>query len=153
MKSMIFMCISLVIMAGIARVYMAGGLGGLIDMGSGKTQLKVPENVKAVTTDRDVEVYKWRDEKGVMHFGESPPQINSDVEKIELKTNTNVMKSVKLAEEKAVDSGSEIKQVSVDNPYSPQGVSDLMNQTKDLANSLNKQQADQKKMMDSMIEH
>ena len=54
------MCLALVIMAGIARVYMAGGLNGLLGNNSGSEnfRLKAPKNVKAVTTDKDVEVYK-----------------------------------------------------------------------------------------------
>ena len=90
---MIFMCISLVIMAGIARVYMAGGLDGILGTGSGSEnfRLKAPKNVEAVTTDRDVQVYKWRDKNGVMHFGEVPPDSDIAAEKIELKANQNVM--------------------------------------------------------------
>ena len=89
MKSMIFMCVTLVIMAGIARVYMSGGLDGLL--GANNLRDKVPQNVKAVTTDKDIKIFKWRDEKGVMHFGEAPPQSISNVESIQLRTNQNVM--------------------------------------------------------------
>jgi len=139
-------------MAGIAKVYMSGGLAGLIGAGSGKSRAKVPENIQSVTTDRDVEVYKWRDEQGVMHFGEAPPQQDSGVEKIELKARLNVMKAVK-AEEEVEEMGSRSDQVMGINPYSPQGVSDLMDQTRDLAKTLNKKQEDQKKMLDNMMQN
>ena len=150
MKKMIFVCLAFCMMAVIIRVYMAGGLGGIIDLKSdGENQsAKAPKNVNAVSTDKDVEVYKWRDEKGVMHFGETPPESNVTVEKIELKANTNIVKAIEIKKEE--ENNNEIKQVSVTNPYSPEGMSQLINQTKEFAESLNKQQANKKKMMDGL---
>ena len=150
MKSMIFMCLALVIMAGIARVYMAGGLNGLLGNNSGSEnfRLKAPKNVKAVTTDKDVEVYKWRDERGVMHFGEAPPESNVAVEKIELKNNQNVMKPIAL-KEKSTDE-SDIASGEMANPYSPEGMGQMITQTKALTETLNKQQAEKGMMLDGL---
>jgi len=149
MKAMIFMCLSLVVMAGIARVYMAGGLDGILGTGSDDFRLKAPKNVKAVTTDKDVEVYKWRDERGVMHFGEAPPDLSGKAEKITLKANQNVVDAmvVKKEEDRAV---SEVQHVDMGNPYSPQGMVQMLDQTKALTESLNKQQAEKQKMMEGM---
>ena len=153
MKKMIFVCLAFCMMAVIIRVYMAGGLGGIIDLNSdGDNQsATVPKNVNAVSTDKDVAVYKWRDENGVMHFGEVPPDSNVMVEKIELKANKNVVQAVAVKKEE--EGNNEIKQVSVTNPYTPEGMSQLINQTKEFAESLNKQQENKKKMMDGMRQH
>ena len=150
MKKMIFVCLAFCMMAVIARVYMAGGLGGILDLKSGGEDMraKAPKNVNAVSTDKDIAVYKWRDEKGVMHFGEAPPDSNASVEKIELKANANIVKAVEV--KKGEESNDGIKQVSVTNPYTPEGMSQLINQTKEFAESLNKQQENKKKMMDGM---
>jgi len=145
---MIFVCVALVIMAGIARVYMAGGLDGILGTNSGSEnfRLKAPKNVKAVTTDKDVEVYKWRDERGVMHFGEAPPESNVAVERIELKNNQNVMDAVAVNKEVTP----EIKQGEMANPYSPEGMGQMIEQTKALTESLNKQQAEKSMMLDGL---
>ena len=150
MKSMIFMCVSLVIMAGIARVYMAGGLDGILGNNSGSEnfRLKAPKNVKAVTTDKDVEVYKWRDERGVMHFGEAPPESNVAVEKIELKSNQNVLDPIAL-KEKSTDE-SDIASGEMASPYSPEGMGQMIEQTKALTESLNKQTAEKGMMLDGL---
>ena len=149
MKSMIFTCVALVFMAGIARVYMAGGLGGLLNMGSGSDELheKAPKNVKAVTTDADIQVYKWCDEHGVMHFGESPPDSDIAVEKIELKTNQNVINAVAVKKE---EESSENKQVEMGNPYSPEGIAQMIGQAKALKDSLNQQTAEKERMMEGI---
>ena len=153
MKKMIFVCLAFLVMAGFARVYMAGGISGLLDMlPSGGISSVLPENINSVTTDSDVEVYKWRDEHGVMHFGSAPPQYATTVEKMNLKANQNIMDPVhvvaKEAEQKSDDT---IKQVSVENPYSPEGMADLLDQTQGLADSLSKQQADHKKQLDDIV--
>lgn len=151
MKKMIFVCVALVVMAGIARIYMAGGLSGILGDGtvSNDIRLKAPKNIQAVSTDQDVDVYKWRDEKGVMHFGEKPPEMQSNVEKMELRTNVNVMQSVavnKEEPEEVMDSAP----VSMANPYSPQGVADMMKQANQLKDTLNKQTENRQKMLDNM---
>ena len=156
MKKMIFVCVAFLVMAGFARVYMAGGISGLLDMlPSGGISSVLPENINSVTTDTDVEVYKWRDENGVMHFGSAPPQYGGVVEKMNLKANQNIMDPVRVVAEEAnviVGQGDDtIKQVSVENPYSPEGMADLLNQTQGLADSLSKQQADHKKQLDDIV--
>ena len=156
MKKMIFVCVAFLAMAGFARIYMAGGISGLLDMlPSGGITSVMPENINSVTTDTDVEVYKWRDENGVMHFGSEPPQYAGTVEKMNLKTNQNIMDPVRIvaqeASEVAQHSDDTIKQVSVDNPYSPEGMADLLNQTQGLADSLSKQQSDHKQQLDDIV--
>ena len=152
MKKMIFVCVAFLLMAGGARFYMAGGISGILDMlPTGGTQTFIPEDIKSVTTDTDVEVYKWRDENGVMHFGSEPPQYASTVEKMNLKANQNIMDATKVVKEVEHEAENTIKQVSVDNPYSPQGMSDLINQTQGFADSLSKQQADHKKQLDNIV--
>ena len=153
MKKMIFVCVAFLVMAGFARVYMAGGISGLLDMlPSGGIPSVMPENINSVTTDTDVEVYRWRDENGVMHFGSSPPQYAGTVEKMNLKANQNIMDPVRVVAKEAVQySDDTIKQVSVENPYSPEGMADLLNQTQGLADSLSKQQANHKKQLDDIV--
>ena len=128
---------------------MAGGLDGLLNMSSGEN--KAPKNVKAVTTDQDFQVYKWRDENGVMHFGEARPTQTSGVEQINLKSNHNVMKATSAP--KATESSTEIKQVDVSNPYSPEGMSQMIEQTKALTESLNQQTAEKEKMLQGISQH
>ena len=154
MKSMIFVCVALCFMAVVARVYMAGGIDGVLNPGlkSGEATAKVPQNVTAVTTDKDVEIFKWRDEQGVMHFGERPPEFDTIVEKVDLRTNENVMKAVKVTRDVVESADTGIQQVNVDNPYSPEGMSQLLQQTQALTDSINKQQEGKKEMLDNILQ-
>lgn len=158
MKSMIFMCLSLVIVVGIARVYMAGGLDGLLGDGPGSVSFGggALKNVKSVTTDKDVVVYKWRDEKGVMHFGGMPPDSSGRAEKIELKANQNIIRATKIIQLEPVketgdgqDNGGNLP--GIDNLYSPEGVSQIITQAKELKEALNKQQEDREKMLETLM--
>ena len=48
-----------------------------------------PKNLTTVTTDKKVQVYKWRDEDGIMQFANVPPPEAKNVEVVELTPNTN----------------------------------------------------------------
>ena len=122
------------------------GFGGSTD----NLKASAPKNVQAVKTDKRIEVYKWRDENGVMQFSQTPPQSGGSSEKMVLSPDTNVIDALKVTEKKeeAVSRG---KVVSLRSPYSPGGVKDLIKGTKDVQQQLNEQQAQKEKMMKEMF--
>jgi len=121
-----------------------------------------------VTTDEKVTIYKWKDENGVWQFGSIvPPGIVA--EPMTLQPNVNVMKPVDVIEEKEnrrgtglVSIGEErkfssskdnkdkddeeefgISKESLENPYAPESISELLNTTKGLQGLFNNRQSAQ----------
>lgn len=115
-----------------------------------------------VTTDEKVEIFKWKDENGVWQFGSTPPPGQQGVESMMLQPNVNVMKPVEVPEkEQATQSGSRVVRLndiepkrktgkdddsfgiskdSLENPYAPESVSELLDTTKNLQGVLNNRQ-------------
>jgi len=130
-----------------------------------KANLKLNRDVvyAPVTTDRKVKVFKWKDENGVWQFGNAPPVGLAGVETMTLQPDMNIMKSFEVpgqvAEKqdsgrvgmvnlrqaiedakkkgKRDDDGVGISQESLDNPYAPDSISELMNSSKNIQKMLN----------------
>ena len=80
-----------------------------------KLKAKAPKNLSSVVTDEKVQVYKWRDENGVMQFSNAPPPTVSNAERVVLDPNSNLVQAVKVAEKEEVK---EMAQTKSPNPYS-----------------------------------
>ncbi|MDH5613032.1 MAG: DUF4124 domain-containing protein [Gammaproteobacteria bacterium] len=111
---------------------------------------KTPKNVRAVVTDKKVEVYKWVDEYGVTQFSNLPPQEGGGSEKIVLSPNTNIMDAVKIPEKEQEE---EVKSqvFSLGSPYSPGGMKKMVDDSMAMQEQLNQRQADQDKMIQDMF--
>lgn len=158
MKSTIIsMIIVLVVMAAVPMIFLGEGnfaeqlgFGGFGNKENTNTPAKLPENVKAVVTDRRVEVYTWFDEHGVKQFSNTPPPDGGESEKIVLSPDTNVIDAIKIPEEETeVASGSKV--YSIGNPYTPGGMKKVIDDTMDARESLDQRRADQEKMMQEIF--
>lgn len=120
--------------------------------GGGKKDLqdKTPKNIQAVVTDKKVEVYKWVDEHGVMQFSSTPPFEGGESEKIVLLPDTNIMDAIKIPE-KEVEEAEKSQVFSLGNPYSPGGMKETVDDSKELQEKLNQRQAEQDKMMQEIF--
>lgn len=101
--------------------------------------------------EKDVTVYQWKDEHGVTHYGGTPPTGQGSYDKKEIRANTNVVQATKQTEEedKPETQGSRIAKVG--SIYSPEGVKNLMDDTKDLQKQMNDRTAEQDKLLDSLM--
>lgn len=159
MKSTIIsMCIALMLMIVVPMVLFGDneiaekfgfGRGGKSDT---KEDLrdKLPKNIKAVVTDKEVEVYKWTDKHGVMQFSHLPPQDGTDSEKLVLSPNTNVMDAIKIPE-KEKEEVAKPQVFSLGSPYSPGGMKKMVDDSSELKETLNQRQADQEKMLQDLF--
>jgi len=99
-----------------------------------KLKHKAPENLTSVVTDEKVQVYKWRDENGVMQFSNTPPPTDRNAQQIELNPNSNVVSAVKVPvkEESPVspDDGGQ------PGPYSVKGMKKVMDDAKGIEQML-----------------
>jgi len=172
MKMSIFgMLMILIVLTVGPLIYFNGGLEYLDGMMNTSSKPKLNRDVvyAPVTTDEKVTVYKWKDENGVWQFGSIvPPGV--DAQPMTLQPNVNVMKPVDIPEVaedrrgtgvvsigeareiirskngKGKDGEEEfgISKDSLENPYAPESISELLNTTKGLQGVLNNRQQMQK---------
>jgi len=112
---------------------------------------KAPKNLSSVVTDEKVQVYKWRDEHGVMQFSNVPPATDGNVEQVVLDPNSNLMQAVKVPEqapekEAAQDAG----QTNSLNPYSVKGVKKVMEDVRGVEELLKQRQGQQQDALDNL---
>lgn len=158
MKSTIVsMLIVLVVLAVVPMIFMGDNdlMSGFFGSGDGKESIaslkaKAPKNLSNVTTDKKVKVYKWVDENGVMQFSQTPPDLGGEHESMTLKPDTNLMKAFKAPEQEEQQAMAP-KVFKTRSPYTPGGMKDMLNQTSDITDKLNQQQADQQKMLQEIM--
>lgn len=160
MKKLFFKLVVVVIVLLAVPYYFLGGSlplpGFLQGMFSGSGDSNKPLSATSVRTDRDVTVYKWVDEKGHTHFSEKPP-MGKVAQTIELKTNTNLMQAVKVPESEQAEEASGAKVFSLgksfdsdpdnkasdgglENPYTPEGVQNLIENAKNVSKMMDQRQ-------------
>lgn len=154
MKKLFFKVVVLVAVMLAVPYYLLGG-GSLPDFMKGISQetAKKPMNISNAVTDKDVTVYKWVDDQGRTHFSSTPPT-GQETETMQLRADANVVQAVKTAdkEEEEASAGSVLslgeaasEGEGLPNPYSPEGVKQLIEDAKNVQEMLNKryQQQDQ----------
>jgi hypothetical protein len=112
---------------------------------------KAPKNLTSVTTDEKVQVYKWRDQYGVMQFTNTPPPQSQQAELVELTPNTNIIKAVEVPEEEPEQKRSGPNVMMTGNPYTPGGMKDLLDNTSSLATDMNQKQMEQQQLMEQIM--
>ncbi len=112
---------------------------------------KAPKNVTSVTTDEKVQVYKWRDQYGVMQFTNTPPPQNQQFDLVELRPNTNIVKAVEVAEEEPEQKPGGPAVMMTGNPHTAGGMKDLLETTSSLAADMNQQQLEQQQQLMEQI--
>ena len=150
MKSTIISMIIVLILMIAVPLFLFGDGEFTKGFGSGSDSAKIPENIEAVVTDKKVEVYKWVDEHGVMQFSSAPPFEGGESEKIVLLPDTNIMDAIKIPE-KEVEEAGKSQVFSLGKPYSPGGMKEMVDESKELKEKLNQRQAEQDKMMQEIF--
>ena len=122
-----------------------------LDAFTSKEEPQPPKNISSVTTDEKVQVYKWRDEHGVMQFTNTPPPETREAELVELTPNTNIIKAIEIPEEETEKKRSGPSVVTVGNPYTPGGMKDLLDTTSSLAEDMGQKQMEQQQLMHQIL--
>ena len=113
-------------------------------------QEKAPKNVQAVVTDKKIEIYKWVDEYGVMQFSSTPPFEVDKFEKMVLSPDTNIMDAIKIPEkEEEAEVRSQV--YSLGNPYSPDGMKKMIDDSENIKETLNQRQAEQEGLLEELF--
>ena len=127
-----------------------GDLGGIFGSGSSefaKLKAKAPKNLTNVVTDEKVQVYKWRDENGVMQFSNTPPPDGRQVQQVELNPNHNLVKAVKVPVE---EEPQQAKHELAPSPYSVKGMKQVMDDAQAIEGMLQQRHEDQQKMLNDI---
>jgi hypothetical protein len=128
---------------------LAGFVRGVF--GGADERAKAPKNITTVKTNEKVQVYKWRDEYGVMQFTNTPPLHTQEFEIVELSPDTNIVKAVEVPEEEPEQKRSGPAVMMTGNPHTPGGMKDLLETTSSLAADMNQKQLEQQQQLMEQI--
>jgi len=135
------------------KYILTGGTGDFQIPGLSSITEKVPSGVSDLenaVVEKDVTVYQWVDDKGVTHFGGTPPTGQGSYDKKEIRANTNLLNAFKapqVEEEKKAKS----RVSMVGSVYSPDGAKDMMDDAKDTSKQMSEQMAKQEKMLQDIM--
>ena len=113
-----------------------------------KLKARAPKNLSSVVSDEKVEVYKWRDENGVMQFSNTPPPTVSNAKQVVLDPNHNLVQAVKVPEEEEAPAKS--AEVEAPSPYSMKGMKKVMDDAKGIEDLLQQRHQDQQKRLNNI---
>lgn len=109
-------------------------------------RVETPASLKDMVPDEKVQVYRWRDENGVMQYSNMPPAA-IQAEQVEVDTSSNLMQAVKVkksAQEKKVVAE------SIPSPYSPNDMKKAMQDARDVERLLQERHEQQQQTLDKL---
>ena len=124
-----------------------GGVFGSGDTEFAKLKAKAPKSLTNAVTDEKVQVYKWRDENGVMQFSNTPPPDGGQAQQVELNPNHNLIKAVKVSVE---EEPQQAQQAPAPSPYSVKGMKKVMDDAKGIESMLQQRHEDQQNMLNNI---
>jgi hypothetical protein len=156
MKSTIISMLIVLCILVVAPLILFGDTGllaryGIDIFGEPDLRAKAPKNITNVTTDKKVQVYKWRDQYGVMQFTNTPPPDSQQAEMVELTPNTNIVKAIEIPEEEPEIKQGGPKVMTTGSPYTPDGMKNLLDSAGGLAEGMNEKQLQQQQLMEQIM--
>ena len=110
---------------------------------------KAPKNITTVVTDKEVKMYKWVDQYGVVQFSQTPPPDGGAAQAMTLSPELNTMQKPYM--EPKPEAAPQAGNFEPGNPYSPKKMKQMLDQTNQLKDQLNQQMADRDKAMQEML--
>jgi len=133
---------------------LSGGSGGLQIPGMEAISDKASKGMSGignVVVEKDVTVYQWVDDKGVTHYGGTPPTGQGQYTKKEIHTNTNLLNAYQAPQQEESEETTQKSRVSrVGSVYSPEGVKEIIDDAKGVEKLLEDRANEQKKMLDNL---
>ncbi len=159
MKSTIISMLIVLIILAVLPVLFLGDNDFLETLGFGRSddvrdsiaslKAMAPKNLTHVTTDQRVKVYKWVDDNGITQFSQTPPRLGGEAEAILLQPDTNLMQAYKAPAAK--EEPLQQPKIFKTNPYTPGGMKDVVDQSRQVAEQMSQQQAGQKSVLDQIM--
>ncbi len=96
-------------------------------------------------------LYKWKDATGATFFGDMPPVDALEVTVFRNQDlNVNVIAPTPLPEEPPEAQAAPAAPPALPNPYTPQGVEQILEQARDVQNKLDERMAEQQRVLDEL---
>lgn len=124
------------------------------------SELKTLDTVKSRPTEQgealgtgDATIYKWRDDEGVLHYTSEPPPQGAHSTVVKLDPNVNVLSAVKPAKPEAQPAKPEKQEPPAEglsNPYTPEGVKDIMEKAKKTQQQMQERMEQQQKALQDL---
>ncbi len=116
-----------------------------------RLKAKTPKNLSSVIADDKVQVYKWRDESGVMQFSNVPPATDRHAERVLLDPNSNLMQATKIpVKEPEKEAPKDVAQTKSPNPYSVKGLKKVMEDVQGVEKLLQQRQGQQQEALNDL---
>lgn len=119
--------------------------------------LERPKNQKTETGEvlntGNATVYKWRDAEGVLHYSSEPPPQGTQASTMLLDSKVNVLSAVKAPISESQPEKSAAKEVvaeGLSNPYTPEGVKEIMDKTKKTQKQMQERMEQQQKILQDL---
>ncbi len=112
----------------------------------------VKKEVQAQSEVKESYLYKWRDEKGVIHYtSEKPAENIRSLESIKLSNDTNVVPAVPVPQTSSAINNQQqaLSTEAPTNVYSPEGIKHLFDQAKSIQNLMNEQFTQQENIINN----
>lgn len=135
------------------KYILTGGTGGFQIPDFSSISEKIPGNVSELENaviEKDVTVYQWVDDKGVTHFGGTPPTGQGSYDKKEIKANTNLLNAYK-APQAEEEKKAKSRVSMVGGIYSPDGAKNLTDDAKDTSKQMSERMSEQEKMLQDIM--
>lgn len=113
-----------------------------------KLKARAPSNLSSAVTDKKIQVYKWRDENGVMQFSNTPPLNANNAEQVSLDPNSNVIQAVKVP---VKEEPAQVVQTTTKpaNPYSVKGMKKTIDDARNVEKLMQQRHEQQQKALGS----
>ena len=120
-----------------------------LDFDLGRSVAGVVKKGSDVVVDKKVQVYKWRDQDGVMQFSNQPPPDAHNAEQIVLHPDSNVVQAVTVSEKETAQ-----PIANADNraatPYSINGMKQVVDDAKGIEEMLQQRDEQQQKILNDI---
>ena len=137
----------LIYMGKIDPMALYDSLAHMPDLDLDEVTASAPNTIKNAISDEKVQVYRWRDENGVMQFSSTPPQ-DALAERVELDPNSNIMQAV------SVEKIAEPEKKGVTNrpqsPYTARRLKKVMDDAKDVESLLKQRHEQQQEVINKL---
>jgi hypothetical protein len=120
-----------------------------LDFDLGRFFTSVFKKGSDVVVDKEVQVYKWRDQDGVMQFSSKPPPDTHNAEQIVLHPDSNVVQAVTVGEKETAQPVAKTENLAA-TPYSIKGMKQVVDDAKGIEEMLQQRDEQQQKILNDI---
>lgn len=136
------------------KYILTGGSGGFQIPDMSAITAQAPKGVSGLgnaVVQKDITVYQWVDSDGITHFGGTQPTGQGAYTKKEIHANTNLLNAYKAPKKETRKSDNKSRVARVGSLYSPEGIKNLMDDTKNTSKQAENRMSEQEKLLNDLM--